>query len=252
MITLSYAGLAGIPKVAQGSGKVGFACTSSYCYTSGAQYANVFQLLQQYLNSVAKLNNERTQISVDGRIGAGTVQLAQKLAYLYMGRNQSTLSTLILTDGGVKEDIAANAPEIISELQRIIATTPGGSATVSTTTVPGGGQVPTGPGPGTGPLPPYTTVSVTSPANLPGTPVINPWNLQTTPGQPGMSVPPAGPQIDIPNSSVPYDPYAAAAAAAAASAAATKPSMSIAIALGVVGVVGIGALLFMGRKDKGL
>jgi hypothetical protein len=206
--TLSYslAGLAGIPQVPQGSGQVGFACTPFFCYTSGIQYRGVFEKLQGLLNTLARVNRIPMQIPTSGKIDGTTVQLAQKLAYMYMGRNQPTLSTLILTDGGTKEDISKNAPEIISAIERIIYKSETAGAVAATMTVApnAGTQVPTGVGPG-GKLPEYTVLTVTPPAGPQPAPPNPPVDYPQGPG-PNYQPPAPEPFVPVPTAAAPKVP----------------------------------------------
>ena len=192
MYTMSFSGpgLSGIQQVQVGTGQAGFACSALFCYTSGFQYKGTFEKLQGLLNTVARIHKIPMQVPIDGKIGAATVQLAQKLAYVYMGMNQPTLSTLILTDGGTKEDISKNAPEIIAALERIIYKSASGAAVAATMTVgPNAGvQVPTGVGPG-GKLPEYTVLTVTPPTGPQPAPPNPPVDYPQGPG-PNYQPPP--------------------------------------------------------------
>jgi len=88
-------------------------CNASICYAIGAANHALFQQLQQTLNQYARLGLSayRSQLTVDGFIGAQTVSAAQAAA----------AAALLASPGSTKQAVAANAQILNNGLQAFLA-----------------------------------------------------------------------------------------------------------------------------------
>lgn len=244
MYTLRYSGLGEIPQVPKGSGSVGFACTTTFCYTSGAKYSGLFQRFQRALNIVAQVKGIRTQVAVDGQIGASTVSLskviADKLSYGEVPR-LFTLHTLEGGGGITKETLAKYADVITPELESFAYKM--SPSSVGTSEVSPQANVPYGTGPGSTPtsIGPYPDVMPQG-TSVPTVPGVSPWGLTpNTAG--GYSVPSAGPQITMTPPSVNVAPQVILPS--------KGPSAPLIAGVTLLGAGALAAILYTINKKKG-
>ncbi len=94
-----------------------FNCNSSICYGVGTTNHELLKQLQQAINSFAPLAGF-TPITVDGFIGAGTVNAGALAARVIRGQALSSSAIITqLANGMTKEQIATNAPGLLAALQ---------------------------------------------------------------------------------------------------------------------------------------
>jgi hypothetical protein len=94
-----------------------FNCNSSICYGIGTTNHELLKQLQQAINSFAPLAGF-TPITVDGFIGAGSVNAGAQAARVIRGQALSGSAIITqLANGMTKEQIATNAPGLLAALQ---------------------------------------------------------------------------------------------------------------------------------------
>jgi lysozyme family protein len=92
-----------------------FNCTSTICYGVGAANHALLQQLQKVINSFSTLARF-TPITVDGFVGAGTVNAAQLAAKVIRGQaaSNAAIITQIASGGMTKEQVTASAPDLLA------------------------------------------------------------------------------------------------------------------------------------------
>lgn len=251
MYVLSYsAGLKGtlgdIQQVAAGSGQSGYACTSSFCYTSGAQYSGLFQKLQGLLNLVAQMKGINSKVTVDGKLGASTLTLAKAIANKIKSTEVPKLWQLASLEGGnrfTKEYFAKYSEAITSDLEMFAYGKSAPYVATSDIYTGAGGTVPGGIGPGGSPPAPPVTPPVYPNVNLPAVPGISPWGIRTDANGYPVNVSSSGPNVNIPNSSIPYGPFSVNISS-------PFSSPLVLVGIGILGLGIIAAIVTSSNKKK--
>lgn len=105
-------------------------CTSTICYGIGDAAHKALMQLQTVVNSALKATGSSTKVTVDGKIGSGTVSALWALADRI---KTPTLTNLKSAPMDSKEYITKFAPELSIEIPTALATT---SSSINTGTVP--------------------------------------------------------------------------------------------------------------------
>lgn len=212
------------------AGAGGYACNSTICYSNASPATHeLFKRLQTLLNAAAKKVSISTQIPVDGKIGSGTVSLAERVSDKAggLGGPMPYLARLDLEGvGWKKESLARYADVIVPELANFVGgtptTTPSSSPFVSTTATP----PPVNPGAG---LPATHTPNISTVTAVPQPPH---YQVAPPPSAAGTQAtfvpPPVIVQTHAPSSLVP------------------------AVAIASIGALAIGVLAFAFHKKGGL
>ena len=98
-----------------------YACKLDICYGVGVAMDTYFRSLQSLINLFAKAATF-TPITVDGKIGAGTIAAAQRIAHYILPNSASAArGANLLTLAATKEMLAQNYAQAITLLQAQVA-----------------------------------------------------------------------------------------------------------------------------------
>lgn len=111
-----------------------YKCTSTYCYGIASSDINALKQLQSTLNSAIGAFGAGSKLTVDGKIGSGTVTAVKNLAALLKTK---VLAGLATTPMDPKEYVTKLAPEIGAELTAALySKAAGGNPVAAASSVP--------------------------------------------------------------------------------------------------------------------